>query len=48
MIKEGVIKPGVTPPENESNKSAADLEDHATTRLSDKVADEIKQAESAS
>lgn len=36
--KRGVIEPGLTPPEKEEQKSAAELEDCVAKRLADSVA----------
>lgn len=36
--KRGVIEPGITPPEKDEHKSAAELEDCVAKRLADSVA----------
>lgn len=38
FVKRGVIEPGITPPEKEEQKTAADLEDCVAKRLADSVA----------
>jgi len=45
MEKHGVIEPGRTPPEHETDKTASELESHPTQRAADAAKEELGKFE---